>query len=260
MATKSGQARTLTAEQQDALFDAIRVNRHPEKNTAIMQISFRLGLRAQEISLLQIGDVAQLNAQGTDFQIKEILSVRAATTKGADAMGRSRIYYKPKRISFSTDEFDALVEKIILLVKAGHAVAPEDLYPPARKHKGKSRDLPLVDPILRDAIESYVSLRLSETGHLKPSDSLFITQKGGPYSPNTLQEHMGMMLKQWAQVERGSSHSGRRTVATNILHVQGQPVKVAQVVLGHVSPATTLIYTDPSEQAISEALGRISDS
>lgn len=64
---KSGQARVPTSEQQRHLFEVIQEHRHPEKNTAIMQISFKLGLRAQEISLLQIKEVAQLNATGTDL-------------------------------------------------------------------------------------------------------------------------------------------------------------------------------------------------
>tara|TARA_R110002050_G_scaffold17413_9_gene51779 strand:- start:3957 stop:4121 length:165 start_codon:yes stop_codon:yes gene_type:complete len=51
---KTGQARALTTEQQDHIFDMIQHHRYPEKNTAIMQISFKLGLRAQEIALLQI--------------------------------------------------------------------------------------------------------------------------------------------------------------------------------------------------------------
>jgi hypothetical protein len=51
---KSGQARVPTIEQQRQLFNVIKLHRHPEKNTAIMQISFKLGLRAQEIALLQV--------------------------------------------------------------------------------------------------------------------------------------------------------------------------------------------------------------
>ena len=51
--SKSGQARVPTAEEQAHLFEVINAHRHPVKNTAIMQISFKLGLRAQEIALLQ---------------------------------------------------------------------------------------------------------------------------------------------------------------------------------------------------------------
>jgi hypothetical protein len=45
---KSGQARVLSQEQQNHLFNVIQQHRHPEKNTAIMQISFKLALRAQD--------------------------------------------------------------------------------------------------------------------------------------------------------------------------------------------------------------------
>ncbi len=40
---KSGQARVPTPEQQRHLFQVIQDQRHPEKNTAIMQVSFKLG-------------------------------------------------------------------------------------------------------------------------------------------------------------------------------------------------------------------------
>jgi len=91
---KSGQARVLTPEQQDHVFDVIKNHRHPEKNTAIMQISFKLGLRAQEIALLQVKEVARLNPSGTDFKILEVMSLPAAYTKGADALGRSKSQYQ----------------------------------------------------------------------------------------------------------------------------------------------------------------------
>ncbi|MGX5201901.1 hypothetical protein [Aliikangiella sp. IMCC44632] len=57
---KSGQARVLTKEQKEHLFEVIQQHRHPEKNTAIMQISFKLGLRAQEIALLQIKEITNI--------------------------------------------------------------------------------------------------------------------------------------------------------------------------------------------------------
>ena len=106
---KSGQARVLTPSQQRHLFDVIQSHRHAEKNTAIMQISFKLGLRAQEISLLQVIEVAKLNSTGTDFKILEVMSLPAAYTKGADAMKRSKTQYQRKSISFDIDSFNKVV-------------------------------------------------------------------------------------------------------------------------------------------------------
>lgn len=254
---KSGQARVLTTAQQDHVFDVIQRHRHPEKNTAIMQISFKLGLRAQEIALLEVKEVARLNPSGTDFQLLEVMSLPAAYTKGADAMSRSRSEYKRKTVSFNVSEFDQVIRHVEALAKAGASINPEDFYPPERKHKGKSRDLPMASPSLRAALNEYLSIRLSKAGSLKPSSPLFITQKGGPYSPNTLQEHMALILRGWAGIEKASSHSGRRTVITDVIHKQKKSVKVAQQIAGHVNPSTTLIYEEPPEEEIRSALEKL---
>lgn len=254
---KSGQARVLTPEQQQKVFEEIRNHRHPEKNRAIMLISFRLGLRAQEISLLQIKEVARLTPSGTDFTLLEIMPLPAAYTKGADAMHRSKTKYKRKRVSFTVSEFDKTVRSIVKLAQAGIDVNPEDFYPELKKHHGRARDLPMVDEDLREALEEYLTLRIAKAGSLKPTDPLFITQKGGAYSPNTLQEHMALMLRGWAGIEKASSHSGRRTLITDIIHHQGKSVKIAQKVAGHVNPSTTLIYEDPPEEMLADALGSL---
>lgn len=233
---KSGQARVLTAEQQDHVFDVIQHHRHPEKNTAIMQISFKLGLRAQEIALLKVKEVAKLNATGTDFKLLEVMSLPAAYTKGADAMGRSKTTYHRKTVSFDVASFDQVIRQVEKLAKAGAQVEPKDFYPPVRQHKGRSRDLPMVDKALRSALKDYIQLRLDKDGFVKPSSPLFITQKGGAYSPNTLQEHMKLILQDWSGVEKASSHSGRRTLITNVIHKQKKSVKVAQKIAGHVNP------------------------
>lgn len=251
---KSGQARVPTPEQQHALFNAIRQHRHPAKNTAIMQISFKLGLRAQEIALLQIKEVAGLNAAGTAFRLHQVMSLPAAYTKGADALGRSRSQYRRRSVSFDVATFDQIVRQIEALARAGATVDPADFYPPIKKHKGRSRDLPMVDDELRDALTAYLQLRIDKHGPRKPSDPLFVTQKGGSYSPNTLQEHMAHMLRDWACIEKASSHSGRRSLITNVIHRQGKSVKIAQKIAGHVNPSTTLIYEEPPEEVLEDAL------
>lgn len=254
---KTGQARVLTTEQQEHVFDVIQHHRHPEKNTAIMQISFKLGLRAQEIALLQIKEVAKLISTGADFKLLEIMSLPAAYTKGADAMGRSQSQYQRRTVSFDVGGFDNVVRQIAALAKAGAEVNPADFYPPVRKHKGKSRDLPMVDGALRESLIQYLRLRIERAGSLKPSSPLFITQKGGAYSPNTLQEHMALMLRDWAGIEKASSHSGRRSLITNVIHRQRKSVKVAQKIAGHVNPSTTLIYEEPPEEQIKDALEKL---
>lgn len=98
------------------------------------------------------------------------------------------------------------------MTRAGADVNPESFYPPLKAHRGKSRDLSLVDKELRDVLIQYLIVRLEKCPSAKPSDPLFITQKGGAYSPNTLQEHMALMLRGWAGIEKANSHSGRRAL------------------------------------------------
>ena len=139
---KSGQARVPSAEQQRHLFEVIEQHRHKEKNKAIMQISFKLGLRAQEIALLQVKEVARLNSSSTDFTLLEIMSLPAAYTKGSDAMNRSKSSYERKRISFDVEGFNKVVKQIEALAKSNAEINPENFYPSLKKHRGKSRDLP----------------------------------------------------------------------------------------------------------------------
>ena len=117
----------------------IQQHRHPEKNTAIMQISFKLGLRAQEIALLQVKEIVQLNKAGNDFKLLDVMSLPAAYTKGANALGRSTSQYQRKMINFDIEIFNKVVKQIETLAKAGADVEPENFYPPVKQHKGRMK-------------------------------------------------------------------------------------------------------------------------
>lgn len=80
------------------------------------------------------------------------------------------------------------------------------------------------------------------------------TTNCGAFTCNTLQEHMALMLRGWAGIEKASSHSGRRTLITDAIHNQGKSVNVAQKIAGHVSPSTTIIYEEPPKEEIEDAL------
>lgn len=259
---KSGQARVPTTAEKHHLFEVIKNHRHPEKNTAIMQVSFKLGLRVQEIALLELKEICRLGRTRKnlprDFGLLQVMTLPAAYTKGANALGRSKSKYERKTVSFNIDEFNRIVSQIEALAKANVTIKPVDFYPAVKQHKGKSRDLPMVDEELRGSLVEYLLIRLERDPMAKPSDPLFINQKGRPYSPNTLQEHMALMLRGWAGIEKASSHSGRRALITDVIHKQKKSVKVAQKIAGHVSPSTTIIYEEPPEGEISDALKNIS--
>jgi len=258
MSTKSGQARVPTTEEWQTLFNVIEKKRYPEKNAAIMHISHRLGLRVQEIALLEIKEVAKLfgnpGSANRKFERFKVMALPASITKGSNATSKSTSRYIRKNISFSVSEFEKMLKHVIAVHDAGFPIDPTEFYPDVKKRSGKSRDLPMVKKDLCDALDRYLKLRLDKNLYLKPTDPLFITQKGGPYTPNTLQEHMAMMLRDWAGIEKATSHSGRRTMITDIIHTQKKSIKIAQKLAGHKSAATTVIYEEPPEEEMSEAL------
>lgn len=178
--SKTGQARVLMPGQFGHLLSVIREHRYPEKNTALVQISFKLGLQVQEIALLQIKDVAELgpdNSGQRSFKLKKILALPAAYAKGADALRPSKSTYQRRRISFSVHDFHQLVQRIETMAKAGAEIKAEDFYPEVNKHRGKSRDLPMNDAALRTAIENYLAIRRAADPSVKKTDHLFLTQK-----------------------------------------------------------------------------------
>jgi len=222
------------------------------------QNPFKLGLRVQEIALLQIKDICELSKpkanQVQEFKIHKDMNLPAAYTKGADAMKRTKPKYERRTVRFKCEEFDQILATVAKLGKGGVDVNPRDFYPVVEPRKGKSRKLPLAHKDLRFALERYLILRLEKDRSTRPTDPLFINQKGSPYSPNTLQGHMALMLKGWAGIEKASSHSGRRAVIDHIIHTQGKSVRIAQSIAGHKDASTTIIYTEANEEQKEEAL------
>lgn len=255
---KSGQARVIDSDEVfRKLIDEIEKHRYPEKNKAIIMVSFKLGLRAQEIALLQLKEVARLvpaAVSGDGFVLNEIMPLPAKYTKGANATRDPSTKQRAKVMSFQREAFDRIVSQIVERVQNGLEVNASDYYPAARKSSGKSRDLPMVDPELRAALTDYLRWRLNKIPHSQKSDPLFISQKTGKaYSANTMQLHIGKILKEWAGIERASSHSGRRSLLTKIIRKTGD-LKAAQKVAGHLQPSTTLIYTEATETDIANAM------
>lgn len=65
---------------------------------------------------------------------------------------------------------------------------------------------------------------------------------------------MALMLHEWMGIEKGSSHSGRLALITNVSHKQKKPVEIAQKIARHVCASTTLIYEYQLEELLEDAL------
>lgn len=68
---REGKAKVLTTEEFNRLMRVVQVEMYPERNLAIMYMSFGLGLRVSEIASLQVEDVLENDDTLRDqFQIK----------------------------------------------------------------------------------------------------------------------------------------------------------------------------------------------
>ena len=84
---KNGQAKVLSNDEFATVLDEIEHHRYPAKNALIIQISFKLGLRAQEMALLRIREIADLSDEfACSYKIKDVLVSPKSFTNGARAM------------------------------------------------------------------------------------------------------------------------------------------------------------------------------
>ena len=111
---KNGQAKVLSNEELGAVLDEIENHRYPAKNALIIQISFKLGLRAQEMALLRIREIAALSDEfACGYKIKDVLVLPKSFTKGARAMAAiGNKTNERTSVRFTVAEFDRLVKQI----------------------------------------------------------------------------------------------------------------------------------------------------
>jgi len=96
---------------------------------------------------------------------------------------------------------------------------------------------------VRRSLGEYIKQRQVESiKGLRPESALFMSQKGGRFSPNTMQ----MLFKKMfvaAGIDGASSHSGRRTFATSLIE-RGVDIKAVSSLMGHSTVAMTAHYVE----------------
>lgn len=104
----------------------------------------------------------------------------------------------------------------------------------------KQRFMYLNHPKLRKVLEDYIKERMEEDGStFNLQAPLFRSQKGGHFSPNSMQRLFAIMYKR-AGLVGASSHSGRRTRITHWLN--HYPIKTVSTRAGHSRIQTTAEY------------------
>ena len=114
---------------------------------------------------------------------------------------------------------------------------------------GRPRVAYLSNPAVRWALKAYLDKRRNIEGlQFDLRSPLFVSQKGGAFTPNTLQQLLHR-LHQRAGIIGGRSHSGRRWFATELIS-KGIDIKAVSVLMGHSSVAMTAQYAEDNPQRL----------
>jgi integrase/recombinase XerD len=220
------QATTLTSAQIKHLLRVTDgVSRHPERDCLILLPGITCGMRVSEIAQIEIQDV--MFSSGV---LRSEVSLRATITKGC----RQRCIYLSHKKTI-----EALERYLKLRIESG-----------------------LGTELTKDRFRS-----------LSPSTALILTHKGSKFYLNTkrrinyegeqvdylacdsLQAHVTKLYKD-AGIKAGSSHSGRRSFASNLL-ANGASLETVQQLLGHAELDHIMPYLNINQNKLSEMFSEV---
>ena len=120
----------------------------------------------------------------------------------------------------------------------------------AAQTKGKHPRTVFLNKRLREVLSSYVETVRKDD----PERALFPTQKNPRkgFSSNSLTQHFAH-LYEGAGLDGATSHSGRRSYATNIAS-QGVGLRVLMRLMGHRNVSTTAVYIDANDDMLRKAV------
>jgi len=117
----------------------------------------------------------------------------------------------------------------------------------------KHRDLPLTNKVVRDFLGKYIEFRQEQDGlSFNVQAPLFRSQKGSSFSPNAMSRVFKEIYAECG-VDGASSHSGRRTLLTNLAN-SGVSAFHLRDIAGHSSIQTTQGYVESNINVIGDVL------
>lgn len=116
----------------------------------------------------------------------------------------------------------------------------------------KYREVFLMDDFTKKSIIDYI---IKDRPANDPNAPLFLSQKGGAFSANTMQRMISNLYKD-AGI-KASSHSGRRSFATRLIR-KGVDIYSIQQLLGHSNINTTQVYFASDPNKLREAVSKLS--
>jgi integrase/recombinase XerD len=174
----------------------------------------------------------------TESQFKQV--VAAARTHGESERNVALLYFS-FALGLRAKELSQLLIRDV--VNPDGKIRDQVLLTRAATKGQKQRLVYLTNRDVRKALATYLHARQDKNAlPPSPTSPVFLSRKGGAFSPNTMQ----MLFKRmycWAGFDHASSHSGRRTFATSLIE-RGVDIKAVSSLMGHSSVAMTARYVD----------------
>jgi integrase/recombinase XerD len=125
-----------------------------------------------------------------------------------------------------------------------------EIHLSAEQTKGNEGRTVFVNDRLRRELESYIATY----NPINPNRRFFYSQKATSdgFTANTLTQYFYFLYKR-VGIDGASSHSGRRSFATNIAS-KGVGIRVLQKLLGHKNIQTTSVYIYASDDMLRKAV------
>lgn len=172
---------------------------------------------------------------------RELSRVVNVVKKTAHAKRNAALLYCSFGLGLRAKEMAALKVKHVLGVDGN--ILEEINLTGAMTKGSKQRHAYLTNPKVVSAICDFITDRQKREGILFNLEApLFKSQKGGSFSPNSLQQLFHRMYRD-AKLQGASSHSGRRTFATTLIE-KGVDIKAVSTLMGHSSVVMTAKYVE----------------
>ncbi|MCU6502267.1 site-specific integrase [Rugamonas sp. A1-17] len=197
-------------------------SRHPERDCLVLLLGITCGMRISEIAQIEVGDI--MFASG---KLREEVSLRAAITKGC----RQRCIYPTNRLLI------AALENYLAYRIARRWRMSDD----PQKYRGLRADSALILTHKGFKFQLNTKRRINFAG--EQVDYL---------ACDSLQSHITKCYRD-AGIKGGSSHSGRRTMASRLL-AQGHSIETLQLLLGHSELDHVMPYLEVSQDRLRQAV------
>ena len=129
---------------------------------------------------------------------------------------------------------------------------PEITLLKAYTKRGKVRMLPLNNDHATEHMMNYIHFRKQNPRHFRPEAPLILSQRGGPFSSNSLGNLANELLQVRANISKACTYSGRRFFATTLVRNMVD-LRTNQRLMGHSSLATTQIYIESDPVMMADA-------